>query len=1116
MHLDSVIFILFLLINLFVGIRSIKHSSVLDRRFTTPHITAAILAITYGGEVLCNRLDIDGLLRLGGGMISYFIIGNLLAHRLHLFLNNRSVAEIMGRFYGNAVQKIVAICGILHSAAVAAMQFKILSMAITWFFAIQPGYSLLIAALVVMFGVGSNHIQPLALIRVVRCASFGILLPITAWNLWKYMANQYHADQAHIALAIKASWNSLTHFHATPLDYMIYFIIFSIPAFYPAQVDRILISEHAAQIKRSFNSAGFFSFSINLLLLWVALLVQKNSGKLMVSTIPFGCVQLKGLFMISVAALTISTAGANLHAATVLMTNDLPNLFKWAKHSFLYQVIVGAIAALLALYTKDECIWIAIILFKAVVSLPLLLSLMGISLHPCSVLIGMLTGGLTTMAWLCFVPNAGINSILPAMLMNLLSMMVIQFFKRKSIPSQHYLANSLVQEAVPKPPPLWKHLSNITLQRMHTFNLLDYLEKQLPKDSLPYILFSFYILLTGYGSFYTFFSNPIWHTRLEILILLPSLFVATFFLVYTFIFPQSYIRKIASVIWPLSHIYFFFLVGTGMAMLNKLTHLHAIIFVLNLFLSIFITPFIRIWFGMIMSVIMVWILPHYVDGNIRWIDCCLGLNVNIAYGLFMLFVLVGGFLYHNNGLNKLLSIIQALTSEKEEQNARQFFNKQQVEALAYESSYIICQLNDQLIRLEQPDQRLITHSVQTIRLNEYFNSIFQHLKHNLHLVTNWISIDQLLAECFDAIKISNIYDAPYVVINTKHLYIQCAIESIKQLIISSLHSCSLQASLYSHQKKDIYIHIDDTQLGYRLTLLQGKVQKINAISFVITTSIRLPTIRPTYKVAEMADIQILGQSEEKIDLENQHIVHAHYGYYERFSSESEITHLYVIPVNVKEITKAFATLSPVVYTQRMVLDPISMQEEVAFLEKVKAKKGLNVDAIMDALQLIKVYYTTQRRKTGELFYLHPMAVASILLTLTQDSKVIIAGLVHDVVQNTPLTAAGLTTLFGPSIAQIVSAAARLEKELPNQKEDYTAYIEALIADKNHDALLVRLADVLHNARTISGHTVEKQIEKARFIQKFYLPLAMKIQLADIAHELQLHTEKVFNVAMGKD
>ncbi|CAH2559710.1 hypothetical protein [Cardinium endosymbiont of Oedothorax gibbosus] len=706
MHLDSLIFVPFLLINLLVSICAIKYAGIQATRFTTAHIIAAILVITYGGEVLCHSLHIDSLLSLTGSAMSYFIIGILLVYRLHLFLNNCSVAEIMGRLYGNSIRKIVAICGILHSVSVVAMQFKLLAIAMCSCFTIQAHYSLLIAALLIMSSMGSNNLQLLPLIRVIRCTIFGILLSIIAWILWKCMVNQYNADQASLALAMKRSWSSLMHTHAAPLDYMVYLTAFAIPAFYPAQVASILMAKNATQIKCSFNGAGFFSLSINLLLLWIALLTQKNSSRLMLSAIPLSTFDaylgLKGLFMIGFAALISSTAGANLHAATGLMTNDLPDLFKWIKKPIIYRFMVGVMATLLELYPKDQMLWMTIILFKTFVSLPLLLSLIGISLHPYTVLIGMLTGGITTMAWCCFVPNVGMNGLLPAIVMNLLSMMVVQFFKGKQSADQPYLTNSLAQAPVPKRLSLWKRLAqHVWIKK---FNLWDYLQKQLPKDNLPYILFSFYILLTGYGSFYTFSSNPIWYARLEAFILLPSLFVATFFLVYVFIAPQPYVRKIVSVIWPLSYVYFLFLVGTGIAMLSKFAHLHDIILILNLCLSIFLTPLIVLLFECIMSGIVVWIVLHYIDGNSILIDCFLDLNLNIVYAIFMLFVLVGGFLYHNKGLNKRSSMIQALTSEQKEQNAKQFFNKQQVEALAYESSYIISQLNNQLIRRLEPSE----------------------------------------------------------------------------------------------------------------------------------------------------------------------------------------------------------------------------------------------------------------------------------------------------------------------------------------------------------------------------------------------------------------------------
>lgn len=169
----------------------------------------------------------------------------------------------MGKLYGHSIRKIVAICGVLHSATVTAIQLKLLSMAISWFFDIQANYSLFIAALFITFGVGSNNLPSVTLVRVVRCTAFGILLPIIAWTLWKGMVSQYNGDQTQLALAIKRCWNGLIHAHVTPLDYIVYFTVFAIPAFYPAQVERMVLSKNATQIKRSSNGAGFFSLSIN-------------------------------------------------------------------------------------------------------------------------------------------------------------------------------------------------------------------------------------------------------------------------------------------------------------------------------------------------------------------------------------------------------------------------------------------------------------------------------------------------------------------------------------------------------------------------------------------------------------------------------------------------------------------------------------------------------------------------------------------------------------------------------------------------------------------------------------------------------------------------------------
>ncbi|ROT47025.1 HD domain-containing protein [Candidatus Cardinium hertigii] len=1136
MHLDIVVFLLFVLTNVCIGIASIyrvstfQHYAVGSKEFTTAAIVTSILTMSYGGGIFYTPFDIYSLLFFTGRTISYFIIGTLLSHRLYFFLNNQSIAETMGKLYGTTVRKVVAVCALLHNVAVIALQIKILSIVISCAWDIQEHYTLCLAAIFISFSIGSHGIRSLTLLSAVRCATFGILFPTIAWVLWKNLITQCHADQFSLAFTIKNSWNTLINIRSTG-HYITFFIAYAIPCLNPALFQHVLISENTTQIKRSFNYAGLFTLSINLFLLWIALLVNSNKLDLSNTYLHYFNAYwgVKGLFMLAVATLTLSSANIYLHGATVLVVNDIQNVFKRDKTSAMnfsgYTAAIGLLAALVALYVKDPLqLWnMAIVTFKPIVGIPLLIHLLGVQLHRYTVLMGMLITTITIILLEYFRPNLGIHQILFYILMHLCTLIIVQtahiFLKKyKQKSDGNILAIVFFKEEALALVSLWTRFSAHILRKITKFDLMDYLQNQLPKHNLYYVLFSFYITVTAYCSLYTFSSNAIWSAKLEAFILFPSLFVSTFFLAYASIPSKSYLTKIALVIWPLSNFYFLFLVSSGMVVLSKFAHLQVIIFMLNICLSTFTSPLIIIFFRFLISIIAIWIWIFYFGNNVKLIDAFFNLNISVVYIILMIFILLGSLLSHEQRLRKLLVTIQELRSSQEEQNARQFFSKQQVAALAYESDCVIKQLHNTLLRLltSKEHKHNLAYAIekQSIRLKKYFDSIFSYLKHNLYLETNWISIDQLLAECFNAIKINDIYHSPYVTIHTEHLYIQCDIERIKSLIINGLYSCKLYESMNSNKRRDISIYINDTQLGYRLTLLHGKIQKVHAVSFMITTTTERPAILPLYKVVEMADVQILNKEKEQdqLNAESHHIVNAHYGYCDITHSDLGITHLYVIPVNLQEITKAFAAFSPVVYTQSVKPDSISMQQEAIFFEKVKGT-GLAVQNIMDVLQLIKTYYATQKRKTGELFYLHPMAVATILLDLTEDTHVIIAGLAHDVVQNTPLTEAGLTTILGENITQMLFTVELIEKHLPLRKNDYPAYIKSIINDKYHNAILVKLADVLHNAKTIHGHSIEKQIEKATLIQEFYVPLAQAMHLTKVAHTLHIYASKVLNIAL---
>ena len=1138
MYIDIIIFLVFLLVNLFIGINSMCRTTTLQqyavgtKGFNTAEIVSAILSLSYGAVMFYTPFSDYLLLFCIGRALSSFIIANLLASRLQFFLKHYSVAEFMGKHYGAAMRKIIAIAGLYHSVLITSLQIKAFALSISWLFCIQESYGLCIATFLIIFSIGWCGIKSLSLVNIVRCAVFGILLPTIAWILWKQLLQQCHADQLRLASSIRESWASFIDPSTSAFQYIALLIAFSIPSLHPAQFQRVLIVENAVQMKRSFNCAGFFSLGINLLLFWIALLLNKNFGSLAIADMPLEIFNsyygLKGLFVAAVAVLTMSVAGASLHTATVLIVNDIQNNYKEgekmsAMNFSFYTIILCLLAACLALgmqWVQSEGLYVYMLfIWKPVLAIPVLLTVMGMRLHIYSIFAGMLMGLISLSMGSYIIPNASFYKLLFSMMMNLCSIIVVNFFLKKTQTQSRFynvsaaVSQEIMHRCISLSRICYMHISRTIMQ----FNVWDFIQTRLPKDNLSYVLFSFYITVTGYCTFYTFSSNAIWSTQLEAMILFPSLFVTTFFLAYSSLTPTINLRKIVSIVWILSKFYFLFLVGSAMLILSKFSDLQIVILLLNIYLSILISPLIDVLLQSIFTAITIWIVLPYLDSSINLIDVFLRFNMSVLYMILIIFILLSGIFYHKKRLSKLYIMINELKSVQETQNARQFFSKQQVEALAYESTYVISQLHHQLLQAMHSLGYNISSAIedQSNRLIKYFKCIFMHLKQNLYLVTNWISTEQLLEECFDTIKINNIYHLPYVMIYTDYLYIQCDIERIKNLLINSLYSCKLHKSVANSAKRDIYIYINDTKLGYRLTLLQGRIQKVNAISFTITTIPQQPTLLPVYKVVEMADVRILDKEQKTNNLyaENQNIINAHYGYCEITHRGSEITHLYIIPVNIQEITKAFAALSPVVYTQSVELDPNSIEQERVFCKKLKEHQIVDQQSIMDVLKLIKTYYATQRRKTGELFYLHPMAVASILLDFTTDENIIIGGLVHDVVQNTPLTEAGLSTLLGEGITQMILAIEQLERKLQLHENDYSAYIEWIINNQHYSTILIKLADTLHNAITIHGHDIEKQMRKAILIQKFYVPLANKIGLRRMADQLSLYAAKVLHMAL---
>ncbi|MGC1495836.1 MAG: bifunctional (p)ppGpp synthetase/guanosine-3',5'-bis(diphosphate) 3'-pyrophosphohydrolase [Sulfitobacter sp.] len=155
----------------------------------------------------------------------------------------------------------------------------------------------------------------------------------------------------------------------------------------------------------------------------------------------------------------------------------------------------------------------------------------------------------------------------------------------------------------------------------------------------------------------------------------------------------------------------------------------------------------------------------------------------------------------------------------------------------------------------------------------------------------------------------------------------------------------------------------------------------------------------------------------------------------------------------------------------------------------------------------------QFRHSGEAYFTHPVAVAAILTEQQLDDATIITALLHDTIEDTPATYAEVETLFGNEVAELVDGVTKLTNLQLNstetkQAENFRKLFMAMSKDLR--VILVKLADRLHNMRTIKSMRVDKQQQKSRETMDIFAPLAGRMGMQWMREELEDLSFKVLN------
>src|SRR6266550_518193 len=182
---------------------------------------------------------------------------------------------------------------------------------------------------------------------------------------------------------------------------------------------------------------------------------------------------------------------------------------------------------------------------------------------------------------------------------------------------------------------------------------------------------------------------------------------------------------------------------------------------------------------------------------------------------------------------------------------------------------------------------------------------------------------------------------------------------------------------------------------------------------------------------------------------------------------------------------------------------------IRFEDLVEKVRGIHPDADIDLLRRAYVFsafeHKGQVRHSGEPYLVHPLEVADVLADMKLDVVAIAAGLLHDIVEDTQTPIERIKELFGTDVAHVVEGVTKLgaipfSSSEERQAENFRKMLLAMVDDIR--VILVKLADRLHNMRTLEHMSEERRLRTAQETLDIYAPIANRLGMSKIKNELE--------------
>ena len=987
------------------------------------------------------------------------------------------------------------------------MQFGISAQVLKAIFGLEGNTATIVAAFIVILYSSFGGIRAVTFTDIMQLFMFSAMIPLLGLIIWDALPTPRHigtilATQPHF---------SFSQFINNPMQLitaMALMVYCTIPDFQPTTFQRISMAKNIHQVKTSYTYAAIFYIILRLLLIWISILLVIDNVQLnltnnnLISHLMnhYTITGLKGLLAVGIMAMVMSTADSHINAAAVLMTHDIVQplgiqLKKPMLLTRIFAAVIGSIGLGITFYMQDllQIVLLVASFYLAIISPSFLLAIFGFRSSSRAVLIGMGAGFFVVCTFLIVFGPKIYSEIRVAsgLLANVLAYM-----------SSHYLLKAPggwvgIQDKAPLIAARQARQARRAKrkQNIKNFRLWPYLQNLLPKQAISYILLGIYILVATFLSLYNLpevfkIAYPGFYKIIRYgLVLMASSFI-------TFpIWPPSLNTKpYITVAWPLAQ-FILCVTTTLLAFISGFDLAHTLILAFNL---VVFTLLLRWYVSLAMILLCIPIvficihifLPAIGMPNIET-------PVDIQLFIFLLIISIILMLYFKHTHQQARQYVSqtnflkhhqqhtAAQLHKAEAHQERFFQQLDVDTIRETLKQVKEQLQQATQKVEATPKVVLQIWKATIEKLEatadYLWQVIYTTRDHLPLHIATIHIDTLLHEISEehTLSVTSTMKPPIILQkHTQKTALQCDKVKIKQLIHSSI------SKLQTHNPNNhpITLIISDTQLGYTLQHMANYTKKIQALNITLTTQSKVPPINNLYMATSYPT--------PNAHTENDKIIDAHYGY----MAIAQHIHTFVVPLDVTSIRpKAMEQLGkplPIVPATPAKVEKL----EKEFLRQLKIKTNIDLNLVHKAIAVIKTYHHHQKRQSGECFYTHPMQVACILLDYTQDQDTLITGLLHDTVEDTKLSLSQVKAQFNPTVSHLVSQLTNLEDNL--KKLQLSGYEQAIKLIQTNDprVIKIKLADRLHNMRTIGAMSKTKQRQKADETIYFYVPMAKKLNL----------------------